>query len=82
MRHRHRPRSLCFFDEGACRPVLGDPIDGVAWVASELSRHGRMLEAVSLVAIGTWTGLHAVGPSETINADFGADGRVPISFEV
>jgi 2-keto-4-pentenoate hydratase len=67
--------------EGYCRPVLGDPINGVAWVASELSRQGRTLEAGSLVAIGTWTGLHAVGPSETVDADYGAFGHVTISFD-
>ena len=68
--------------EGRCRPVLGDPMNGVAWVASELSRQGRTLEAGSLVAIGTWTGLHPVSPSETVDADFGDCGHVVISFEV
>lgn len=67
--------------EGRCGPVLGDPINGVAWVASELSRQGRTLEAGSLVAIGTWTGLHAVAPSETVDADYGAFGHVAISFD-
>lgn len=66
--------------EGRCGPVLGDPIASVAWVATELSRQGLPLPAGSMVAIGTWTGLHAVAPGQTVRADYGAFGEVRFSF--
>jgi 2-keto-4-pentenoate hydratase len=67
--------------EGPCGPVLGDPLDGVVWIANELSRQGLALPAGSMIAIGTWTGLHLVAPGEAVQADFGTLGQVRIAFE-
>jgi len=63
---------------GASAGSLGDPLDGLLWIANELSRRGYGLGAGDIVATGTWTGLHFVRGQSAVIADFGSLGRVEV----
>jgi 2-keto-4-pentenoate hydratase len=64
--------------KGASAGSLGDPLDGLVWIANELSRRGYSLGAGDIVATGTWTGLHFVREPAAVVADFGSLGRVEV----
>ncbi len=63
---------------GASASLLGHPLDGLVWIANELSRRGYGLGGGDIIATGTWTGLHFVREPAAVVADFGALGRVEI----
>ncbi|HEY2524926.1 MAG TPA: fumarylacetoacetate hydrolase family protein [Candidatus Binataceae bacterium] len=63
---------------GSAAGSLGDPFDGMVWIANELSRRGHGLAAGDIVATGTFTGLHFVHEPAPIVADFGSAGRVEV----
>jgi 2-keto-4-pentenoate hydratase len=63
---------------GASAGSLGDPFDGLVWIANELSRRGYGLGAGDIIASGTWTGLHFVRGPAAVIADFGSLGRVEV----
>lgn len=61
--------------------VLGHPLVALTWLANEMSRLGTGLRSGELIAAGTCTGLHIVGPESVVVADFGPDlGQVTIHF--
>ena len=64
--------------KGASAGSLGDPLDGLVWIANELSRRGYGLGAGDIIATGTWTGLHFVREPAAVVADFGSLGRVEV----
>jgi len=64
---------------GASADSLGDPFDGLVWIANELSRRGYGLGAGDIIATGTWTGLHFVRAQAAVIADFGSLGRVEVN---
>ena len=64
--------------KGASAASLGDPFDGLVWVANDLGRRGYALKAGDIVATGTWTGLHFVSAGAAVVADFGSLGRVDL----
>ena len=63
---------------GASADSLGDPLDGLVWIANELSRRGYGLGSGDIIATGTWTGLHFVREPTEVVADFGSLGRVEV----
>jgi 2-keto-4-pentenoate hydratase len=63
---------------GASAGALGHPLDGLVWIANELSRRGYGLGAGDIIATGTWTGLHFVRGEAAVVADFGSLGRVEV----
>jgi 2-keto-4-pentenoate hydratase len=63
---------------GSSAGSLGDPFDGLVWIANELSRRGYGLGAGDIIASGTWTGLHFVRGPAAVIADFGSLGRVEV----
>lgn len=65
--------------KGASAGSLGDPLDGLVWIANELSRRGYGLGQGDIIATGTWTGLHFVREPAVVVADFGSMGRVEVS---
>lgn len=65
---------------GRCQDVLGHPLDGVVWMANELSRQMKGLKRGHIVPIGTWTGLHFVEQGTKVCADFGELGAVAFEF--
>lgn len=66
--------------QGCCEAILGNPIDGVVWIANELSKQSIGLTKGQLVPIGTWTGLHFVKSGSSVVAEFGLLGTVQIAF--
>jgi 2-keto-4-pentenoate hydratase len=64
--------------KGASAGSLGHPLDGLVWIANELSRRGYGLGKGDIVATGTWTGLHFVREPAMVVADFGTLGRVEV----
>ncbi len=65
--------------KGASAAALGDPFDGLVWIANDLSRRGHALRTGDIVATGTFTGLHFVGARSEVVADFGALGRLELT---
>lgn len=63
---------------GASAGALGHPLDGLVWIANELSRRGYGLGAGDIIATGTWTGLHFVREPAAVVADFGSLGWVEL----
>ena len=66
--------------EGRGERALGDPLNVLVWLANQQAAAGRGLRAGDIVATGTCTGLAAVGPGDSVRADFGDLGRVDVSF--
>lgn len=64
--------------KGASAATLGDPFDGLVWIANDLARRGHALGEGDIVATGTFTGLHFVGARSEVVADFGPLGRVEV----
>jgi 2-keto-4-pentenoate hydratase len=65
---------------GTCQPVLGDPIESVAWLANRFGEQGVTVGAGAVIAIGTWTGLFTMQPGQRCVAAFAELGEVQISF--
>jgi 2-keto-4-pentenoate hydratase len=61
--------------------IMNHPLEAIAWLAKELGRHGRELDAGDLVATGSCTGILQVMPGQVFEADFGKLGRVSVVFE-
>jgi 2-keto-4-pentenoate hydratase len=66
--------------EGNTGAVLGDPRLAVAWLANALARHGARLAAGEVVLSGACTRMVEAAPGDTFVGDFGALGRVTVSF--
>lgn len=69
-----------FEREGVGANVLGDPRIALAWLANELSRHGMTLAAGQVVTTGTCLVPMDVAPSDEVEVEYGALGRVGIRF--
>ena len=66
--------------QGTAAGSLGHPLDGMVWIANELSRRGYGLDTGDIVATGTFTGLHFVDEPAPVVADFGSMGRVKVEI--
>jgi len=58
--------------------ALGDPRIALAWLANELVRHGRRLEAGDLVITGTCVVPVPVAEGQQVVVDFGVLGTVSV----
>jgi 2-keto-4-pentenoate hydratase len=65
---------------GTGAAVLGNPLNVVAWLANTLPRFGRPLRAGDKITTGVTTGIYLAEPGDHLAADFGAVGRVEMSF--
>lgn len=65
---------------GFGRDVLGHPLKALAWLANEGALAGRPLLKGDIVSTGSCTGMKPVEPGSTSTADFGAMGKVTVSF--
>lgn len=65
---------------GSGAAALGHPHTALAWAAADLLRHGRALRAGDVVTTGTTTPPPAVGPGDTVRADFGELGEVALTI--
>lgn len=66
--------------EGIGNRVLGDPKAALAWLVNELSGHGITLHAGQLVTTGTCIAPMPIAAGETVTGDYGALGRISITF--
>ena len=66
--------------EGSGKAVLGHPFNVLAWLANELPKQGRLLEAGDLVTTGLTTEVYLAEAGDRIRADFGALGAVELEF--
>jgi len=67
--------------EGSGANVLDDPRIALIWLVNELSSHGLPLKAGQVVTTGTCLKPLEVEAGDRVEADFGALGRVGLSFE-
>lgn len=65
---------------GTGRAVLGHPLNVVAWLADELPRFGRQLQAGDLITTGVCTDVFEAAAGQTTTADFGPLGSVTIAW--
>lgn len=65
---------------GTGAAVLGHPLNVVAWLANELPRFGRSLRKGDKISTGIVAPVYLAAPGDTAVADFGALGRVELSF--
>ncbi|MCU1586333.1 MAG: hypothetical protein JWM49_2889 [Microbacteriaceae bacterium] len=61
---------------GTSSAVMGHPAAAVAWLASELGRHGHRLEAGQIVMSGSFGEPLPVEPAEDVYIEFGHLGRL------
>src|SRR5262245_10415474 len=66
---------------GSGAAVLGKPLTVVAWLANELPKFGRKLRRGDRVTTGVATDIYLAEPGDRLAADFGALGRVEMSFD-
>jgi 2-keto-4-pentenoate hydratase len=66
---------------GSGANVLGNPLNVVAWLASELPRHGRTLRRGEKVSTGTTAEVYFASPGDRVTADFGALGKAEVRFD-
>ena len=59
---------------------LGDPRIALAWLANELSGIGTTLKAGEIVTTGTCITPAAIGPGDSLVAEFPGLGRVEAAF--
>jgi len=62
--------------------VIGSPLAALHWLANELARWGRGLEAGELVTTGCCADVLELAPGDVAEADFGVLGRVRVEFPV
>ena len=67
--------------EGTGGNVLGDPRIALTWLANQLSRLGITLQQGQVVTTGTCMVPLAIEPGDTVVADYGALGRVSMTFD-
>lgn len=65
---------------GSGEAVLGHPLNVVAWLADELPRFGRELEASDWITTGVCTDVFEARAGTTTTADFGPLGHVTIAW--
>jgi len=66
--------------EGTGSNVLGDPRRALTWLVNELARHDIILRAGQYVTTGTCTVPLTIEAGDNVTANFGALGRMSLSF--
>jgi len=66
--------------QGQGAQVLGHPLNVVAWLANELPKHGKLLQAGDYITTGVATEVYLAEVGDRMQADFGVIGRVELLF--
>ncbi|MCU1546743.1 MAG: 2-keto-4-pentenoate hydratase [Homoserinimonas sp.] len=66
--------------QGVGAAVLGNPLEGVLWLANTLGELGQTLEAGSLIMAGSITAAVSIRPGDTVRATFGQMGDIEVTF--
>ncbi|MEV7529014.1 2-keto-4-pentenoate hydratase [Agrococcus sediminis] len=77
--------ALCLVNDeiietGVSGGVLGNPAQGVAWLAGKLAQHGDRLEAGELVLAGSFTRPVWVQPGDRVRVEYQDMGTVEVAF--
>lgn len=67
-------------EQGSGADVLGNPLNVLHWFVNALRAQGIALARGQIVLTGTMTGLHAAEAGQPAVADFGALGKVQVTF--
>ena len=67
-------------ETGLGAAVLNDPVESVVWLARRMAAYGQQIEAGQVVLSGSFIRPVECPPGTEITADFGAFGRVDLSF--
>lgn len=67
--------------DGSSLRVLGNPLKSLIWLASWLLARGERLEAGSLIASGSCTGMTEIARNDTVTAVFGDTAQVLADFK-
>lgn len=65
---------------GSGAAVLGNPLSVLAWLANELPKYGRRLQAGDRVTTGLTTAVYLAEPGDELEADFGPLGRAKLTL--
>jgi 2-oxo-3-hexenedioate decarboxylase/2-keto-4-pentenoate hydratase len=65
---------------GAAAAVLGHPLNALAWLANFRGRRGEPLRAGDIIATGSIAGTLRAKAGDVVVADFGALGRIEVTF--
>ena len=65
---------------GVGADIIGSPLHALHWLANELARMGRGLEAGEIVTTGCCADVLELAPGDVAEADFGRLGRVRVEF--
>ncbi|MFN3866979.1 MAG: 2-oxo-hept-4-ene-1,7-dioate hydratase [Demequina sp.] len=68
-------------ETGVAAGVLGNPANGVAWLANKLHQHGDRLEAGEIILAGSFTRPMWVERGDAVLCDYGPLGTVSCSFQ-
>ena len=66
---------------GSGADVMTHPLEAAVWLANQLRRRGRGLEAGDIISTGTSVGILQVMPGQIFEADFGTLGSVTVTFD-
>ena len=66
--------------QGQGLQVLGHPLNVVAWLANELPKHGKQLQAGDYITTGVATEVYLAAAGDQMRADFGVIGSVELMF--
>ena len=67
-------------ETGVSGGVLGNPANGVAWLAGKLAQHGDRLEAGELILAGSFTRPVWVQPGDVVTTHFQDMGSIEVTF--
>jgi 2-keto-4-pentenoate hydratase len=70
-----------FVKSGYGRAAMGNPLTSLTWMANWLRVRGQGLHAGEFVSTGTCTGHFFAAPGDRLDVDFGAIGRVVVTYD-
>lgn len=68
-------------DSGVAGAVLGNPAQGVVWLANKLAQHGQSLAAGEIILAGSFTKPMWVERGDTVHADYNELGSITCRFQ-
>ena len=60
--------------------LIGDPLDGVLWLANYRAACGDGMRAGQIISTGSLTGVQMTAPGDHVMADFGSLGTVELQL--
>ena len=70
-----------YVKSGYGHAAMGNPLTSLSWMANWLRVRGKVLYAGEFVSTGTCTGHFFAAPGDRLDVDFGAIGKLAVSYE-